>query len=237
MVSALAGPRRSRRLRLQRLSLLVVLLSFAAFPAWASDLWLPASAGETLRAALERDCPNCLERGLVACGAAEVQPGRRFARHFFQGTPRRGFLLTFAMSHATFRAALRGEDRESVVATLGARFEETRLVVVEDGFEAARVLPRAASVEVVYATVHHRCLGIERRTWSCCLGDGGADRTCLPKADAPHVVMTWKDAVTGEAIVATYTPVPGFSRLARSGPRGTTLYYCLSDEAGRIKAG
>lgn len=213
-------------------ALLLIWLAGAA-SAGASELWLPKGLSETLAATLERDCPTCLDRGLVPCGDADVSAGRRFAAHFFQDG--RGYFLTFTMAHAAFRAALVERDRAKAVAALTRQFAETRLIVVDGASGAARVLPRPDSVEVIYAPAQHRCLGIERRPWSCCLGDGGADPHCLPKADSPHVRMAWTDLAAGEELVATYVPMPGFSRLVRRGAGETPLYYCLSDEPGRLK--
>ncbi len=126
-------------------------------------------------------------------------------------------------------------DRAHVSARLSEYFGATRLIVVENQFGAARILPAPDSTEVVYSSAQHQCLAVERRNWACCHGDGGSDHSCLPKTDAPHVVMTWRDAVGQETLVATYAPVPGFSRLIRRGPRNDTLYYCLSNEAGRLR--
>jgi hypothetical protein len=215
---------------------LLLLLAVVTMPAWSSDLVLPRSTANALAAAIEKNCAECLLQGLSPCGTADIQVGKRFAKQVFQGTPKRGYLVSFIMRHAQFRAALVDPDRAKVEAAMVERFSRARLIVLEDGFKTARVLPSPDTVIVQYSAEHHRCLGIDKRNWSCCLGDGGADRTCLPKANAPRILLSWEDALGGDILAFTYVPVPGLSLLERRNAAGdTTLYYCLTDDAGTLK--
>lgn len=229
------GPSRFT-LRPLRFVALLLVLGAVTLPAWSSDLVLPRSTANTLAAAIERGCAECLLQGLSPCGTADIQVGKRYAKQVFQGKPRRGYLVSFVMRHAQFRTALVDPDRARVEVAMIERFNRARLIVVEDGFGTARVLPAPDTVIVQYSADHHRCLGIDKRSWSCCLGDGGSDRSCLPKANAPRVHLSWQDIIGGEVLAFTYVPMPGFSLLERRNATGTTTqYYCLTDDAGNLK--
>jgi hypothetical protein len=227
---------RSRATLLPCALLFVGLFLAAAGAGFAADLLVPRERLAGLQDALDRDCPGCRDQGLSPCGTADVQVGKRFARTLFQGRPKRGYLLTFVMADGAFFAALVTPDRAAFLAAMRERFATMRLIAVEDGFRELRVLPPAREVRVHYPPGQHRCFGIEQRGASCCLGDGGSDRTCLPKADSPRVFLTFDDTLADEVLAVVYAPIAGFSQLRRSGGGRETLYYCLTSDAGVLKA-
>lgn len=204
--------------------------------ALASDLFLPRESADALIAEIDRQCPECRANGLSPCGGPDIQVGKRYAKHVFQGKPKRGYLLTFIMTHGAFFDALRTPDRDAFIATMTTRFKAARLIAIDAGFAKTRVLPPPASVTVQYTPAHHQCFGIDQRSPSCCLGDGGGDRTCLPKADSPRVHFTFDDLENSETLQVVWAPIAGFSKLVRKpGDGRETLYYCLTNDAGTLK--
>ena len=225
---------------LLRRTIAATIFAFAALATsgHAADLFVPKDRLAALIDAIDRACPECRSQGLSPCGTADIQAGRKFAKTLFQGKPKRGYLLSFVMTHRAFFEALRTPDRDGFLVSMSERFAATRLIVLDAGFETARVLPPPSSVEVRYSPEHHKCFGIDRKSSSCCLGDGGSDRTCLPKADSPRVFLSFSDPGAGETLKVTWAPIAGASKLVRTPAAGAheTLYYCLTDDAGALKA-
>ena len=203
----------------------------------AADLYVPKDRLAGLIEAIDQACPECRAQGLSPCGTADIQAGRRFAKTLFQGKPTRGYLLSFVMTHGAFSEALRTPDRDGFLKSMAERFAAARLVALDAGFEGVRVLPPPASIDVRYSPEHHQCFGVDRKSSSCCLGDGGSDRTCLPKADSPRVLLTFDDSVAGETLNVVWAPIAGASKLMRTPTAGgrETLYYCLTGDAGTLK--
>ena len=63
------------------------------------------------------------------------------------------------------------------------------------------------------------------RDLGCCLGDGPADRGCLPKADPPSATLSFEDAASGETLKLRY-PMSRELQLRRRTAGGETLYWC-----------
>ncbi|MBM3483936.1 MAG: hypothetical protein FJX66_11620 [Alphaproteobacteria bacterium] len=203
----------------------------------AADLFVPTDRLGALVEAIDQACPECRTQGLSPCGTADIQVGKRFAKTLFQGKPPRGYLLSFLMAHGAFFDALRTPDRDEFLQSLAERFASARLISLDEGFKSARVLAPPSNVDVQYSPEHHRCFGVDRKSTSCCLGDGGDDRSCPPKADSPRVFLTFDDPEAGETLNVTWAPIAGASKLKRAptaGGRGT-LYYCLTNDAGALK--
>lgn len=203
--------------------------------ALASDLFLPRESADALIAEIDRQCPECRANGLSPCGGPDIEVGKRYAKHVFQGKPKRGYLLTFIMTHGAFFDALRTPDSGAFMVDMNKRFAAARLIAFEAGFVSPRVLT-PSGIEVRYSAEHRQCFAVEQRSVSCCLGDGGGDRTCLPKADSPRVHFTFDDLENSETLQVVWAPIAGFSKLVRKpGDGRETLYYCLTNDAGTLK--
>jgi hypothetical protein len=225
---------RVRSIRRTRAFVLLTLV-VAAHPAGAdaAALRLPAVAAPLL-ASIAAQCAGCPATGYVPCGGPDVGWGTRYAPHAFLGTPRRTYLPTFALSGDGFRKLARAiPDHAALLDVLRTRFAETRLVVVEDAFTTARVLPAAESVAVIFPKRLHECLRDATRPWACCTGD--CDRECCEKSlGSPTITLHWTDG--RDRITLHYSHTIGISSLDRASHDHHTRYACLTDAKGELRS-
>jgi hypothetical protein len=193
----------------------------------AEVLVLPAAASGIVSRIAEA-CPACVAPGFLPCGGPDVQYGRAFAQHALQGEPARGYLLGRAPVSAELAPLVREPDLERAMQALADAFAPTRLVVIEDAWQEVRVLAPHGAPSVKFDAAQHACFRDPARSMSCCLGDGPADRGCLPKADPPTVQLHFDDAVAGEAVAMRWPVGAGELKLRRSETSGgrETLYWC-----------
>ncbi|MEO6025541.1 MAG: hypothetical protein ABIR79_01560, partial [Candidatus Binatia bacterium] len=147
-------------------TMLVVAAALLVTRAHAAELQLPPSA-RALPAAIAAACPECTTTGYTPCGSPDVQWGTRFARYAFQGTPARAYLPSFTMTGEDFRKLARTTDYQALLITLHDRFKKTRLVVIDQAFEHARVLPPPTLVTVTFPEPLHTCIHESDRPWAC----------------------------------------------------------------------
>jgi hypothetical protein len=209
------------------------LLLLSGMPAFAhaAELGLPATAA-ALPGRIAAACPECAARGYTPCGSAEIAWGRRYAKTALRGTPRRGYLVTFTMTANDFRALARATaDHTALVTTLRDRFGASRLVVLEDRFEDARVLAVSPTVAVTFPEPLHRCLRETTRPWGCCVSD--CKRECCEKdLGSPGIDLEWRDGE--ESLRFHYTHTTGTTWLTRRTSAGETHYFCLTDARGAL---
>ncbi|MBI3709574.1 MAG: hypothetical protein HY246_18135 [Proteobacteria bacterium] len=204
-----------------------------ALPAGAETLTLPA--GSPILGQISGACPTCLDAGFFACGGRHIGYGRAFAPNALQGDPARGYLVTFVMHGAEFRALARQTPRDGLVATLTARFAAARLVVIGEDLAAARVLPAAPKVEVSFPEALHRCVYDTRKPWGCCVGGCGDGECCEKSLGSPRVELSWEEDTHGERLRFRFDHVAGGSTLTRETAKGRILYYCLTDGRGILR--
>jgi hypothetical protein len=216
--------------------LLLALIAVWAWqsPALAGSLPLPVEA-TPLKSTIRTDCPDCLDKGVTACGTADVQYGQRFTRQFFTGAPPRGYLPAFRLSGAEFERMARDLPRAAFLAALKAKFADAPLVVVEAGFAAARVIDQPLAIEATFPAPLHQCLQDQRKPWGCCVAAGCQGECCEKDLGSPTLTVTWRDDANDETLVFSFGHSPGSSTLTRQSSAGRTLYWCLTDEAGRLR--
>lgn len=204
----------------------------AATPTLAADLQLPAAASGLL-ARIAADCPDCATTGYTPCGSADVAWGRRFAATAFLGTPKRGYLATFAMTGQEFRTLARTTDYATLRTTLHGRFAKTRLVVIENDFTTARVLPNPTTVTVTFPEPLHTCIHGTDHPWGCCTGD--CKHECCEKGlGSPMITMQWTDGT--EHLTFHYAHTIGTTWLSRTtATRSAVRYACLVDAKGKLR--
>lgn len=210
---------------------MAALLMLSASATFAATLRLPPQLRRAPEA-IARQCPECVARGFMTCGTADVAYGKRFARTALQGRPPRGYLVSFVMSGDDFRGLARHAAYDALTATLRERFAQARLIVLEA--PAARVLPPPRSVTVEFPPSLHACVHDSQKPWGCCLAANCRNECCEKSLGSPTVVLTWNDAETRESIELTFHHGTGFSRLRRRGAR-EALYYCLVDGPARLE--
>jgi hypothetical protein len=225
----------TRLLRPLRLLLLALIAGwFWPSPALAGSLPLPVEAAP-LKSAIRTDCPDCLDKGVTACGTADVQYGQRFTRHFFAGTPNRGYLPAFRLSGAEFERMARTMPPDILLVAVYGAFVGTPLIVIEDGFATARVIKRPLSVEASFPAALHQCLQNQSKPWGCCLAADCQGECCEKNLGSPTLTVTWRDDANDETLVFSFGHSPGTSTLTRQSSTGRTLYWCLTDETGRLR--
>lgn len=198
----------------------------------AAELRLPPNATDLPRA-IAVACPTCADAGYTACGSQEVRWGDGFAATALLGSPKRGYLATFTMTGEEFRALARQSAYASLRTILTDRFASTRLVVLDDGFAAARVLPTPDKVAVTFPAPLHACVRDTTWPWACCASD--CDQECCEKSlGSPAIDLEWQDG--DEHLHYHYTHTIGTTWLKRRTPRRTVHYACLTDARGTLRS-
>lgn len=222
---------RVRPRRRTRAFCVALLLSSTFAPAArAVELQVPASTIASIGAA----CPDCPPDGWTACGSQSVAWGKGFAKHAFLGTPKRGYLLGFSLTGAEFRKFVETSGYPVLQRGLERRFHRTRLVVLEDAFAAARVLPAPSDIKVAVPEPLHTCLYGTWRPWGCCVKNCAKEECCEKKLGSPTVELTWRDG--DETLVLHYSHTVGVSWLERRTGGASTRYACLVDAKGKLRA-
>lgn len=209
--------------------ILLAALAWWPMAAAAQGLSLPPERRAALLEAIDDACPDCRRTGFAACGGQAVGIGPAFAANALQGTPRRGYLVTFAMTGDDFRNVVRGTPMTPLVEGLERRFSRARLVILEDGFARVRVLDQSPRVVAEIPPLLHSCVADQGKPWGCCVGAGCRNECCEKSLGSPSVTLTWVDAIVGEEIRFEFRHTVGDSRLIRSAGQRRTTYHCLAD--------
>ena len=213
----------------------LIALIVASGQAAAGNVPFPRE-GAGVRDAIVETCPSCLAGGVTLCGTADIRFGKRFSRHFFAGTPKRGYLPGFRLSGQEFRALARSMSYDAVMQSLRQSFAGLPLVVIEDGFAAARVIAAPKSVEVTFPEGLHQCVRDTAKPWGCCVAADCRSECCEKSLGSPHVAVHWDDPDTGDALTFRFSHTLGASTLTRETADGTTfLYWCKTDEPGWLQ--
>lgn len=197
-------------------------------------LWVTAApAGERLAlddALAERvasACPDCVARGVIACGDAAVETGPRYRRHAFLGSPARAFLLSWPMAAAEMRHLAATLPRAAAEATIAERFRAATLAAIEaDG--RVRALGPPVEVTVRFPAALYACLAQPAKPWGCCVGDCSTGECCEKSLGSIAVRVRWTDQETNESLSFRWSRNGGsmLLRHPRQGPR--TDYFCLA---------
>jgi len=206
-----------------RVVLLLAALTMSP-PAHAESLPLPVPA-ESVLAPVAAACPGCVAPGFLPCGSPDVQYGGGFAPHAMQGAPPRAYLLARAPIQKEWLALVTGTSDDEVADALAARLAETRVVVLDDAWKNVRVLAPSEPARVEADPAQLACFREHPRDLGCCLGDGPADRGCLPKQDPPNARLRFDDPSTGEKLELRY-PMSREVWLRRCVGGYDTLYWC-----------
>lgn len=197
-----------------------------ASPSAAETIRLPAAAATALQA-LAAECPSCVAKGVLPCGTPDVAYGRRFPKTAMQGTPGRAYLLAEAPEAGELRPLLAAADAIRVAEGFAAGFKKIRLIVIEQDWQAIRVLSPSTSGKTQVDPVQQSCFRDPKRSISCCLGDGPRDQGCLRKADPPTYRVVFQDDVARERLSLSYPVGRGQTKLSRAqAGGGRSLYWC-----------
>jgi len=210
-----------------------LIAALAASPVRAEVLPLPVPA-EALLQPIAAACPDCVHRGFMPCGSADVQYGRGFAATAMLGEPPRAYLLAQTPVRAEALRLVKSGERAAAIEALQQRFAEARLVVVQDGWRTVRLLAPDATPRVAADPAQQACFRDSSRSLGCCLGDGGAAANCLPKADPPSVRLTFADPASGERLELRYPIGKGELSLRRHAAGRTILYWCQAWAPARL---
>lgn len=206
-----------------------------AMPAAAGNVQFPASASAAKQAIIT-ECPSCLAGGVTLCGTENVGFGKRFARFFFAGKPKRGYLPGFRMSGEEFRALARSLSYESLIQTLRDGFSDLPMLVVEGKFASTRVLGPPGAVEITFPPALHQCVRDATKPWGCCIAADCQQECCEKSLGSPQVTLHWDDAATKEKLTFYFNHILGSSTLTRETESGKkTVYWCQTEEPGWIQ--
>lgn len=218
--------------RLGAVALVALLL---IFPAAAGNVQFPSSAAAA-KQTIMTECPSCLASGVTLCGTENIGFGKRFARNFMAGKPKRGYLPGFRMSGEEFRALARSLSYESLIQTLRDGFSDLPLVVVEGKFAATRVLGRPDSIDITFPPALHQCVRDPAKPWGCCIAADCQQECCEKSLGSPQVTLRWDDAVAKEKITFYFNHALGSSTLTREIESGKKIvYWCQTEEPGWIQ--
>jgi hypothetical protein len=198
-------------------------------PAAAADIPLPARTIASIAAA----CPECVASSWLACGSQDLGWGRAFAKHALLGTPKRGYLLAFGLTGEEFRTLARSTPFPALEPALRAAFDRIRMVVLEDGFTRARVLPKPRAPTVVFPEPLHACVYGSAHPWGCCVGTCKDEECCEKSLGSPTVDAVWHDGE--ETLTLHYSHTIGLSWLDRRTDERSVRYACLVDGKGKLK--
>jgi hypothetical protein len=213
----------------------LVALMLASGQAVGGNLPVPVE-GAAARAAIIDACPACLAGGVTLCGTADVRFGKAFARHFFAGTPARGYLPGFRLSGTEFRALARSLSYPALMQSLRQSFASLPLVVIDSGFAAARVLPAPHAVEVTFPEELHQCVRDPGKPWGCCVAADCARECCEKSLGSPEIAVRWDDRESGDAVTFRFSHTAGASTLTRETAAGEKhLYWCITGEPGWLQ--
>jgi hypothetical protein len=218
-------------------SLLLLLACLVAFApkAGAGNLPFPKD-GAAAKDAIAENCPTCLAAGVTLCGTVDVAFGKRFSRHFFAGTPKRGYLPGFRLSGEEFRALARSMSYDAVMQSLRQSFASLPLVVIDNRFAAARVIPAPASVDVTFPEGLHQCVRDAAKPWGCCIAADCAQECCEKSLGSPQIAVRWDDPESGDKVTFHFSHTLGASTLTRETKAGKTyLYWCIAEEPGVVQ--
>ena len=204
-------------------------------PSIAGNVPLPRE-GAAVKHAIVENCPSCLAGGVTLCGTADIRFGKRFSRHFFAGTPKRGYFPGFRLSGQEFRALARSMSYDAVLQSLRQSFATLPLVVIEEGFAAARVIAAPRSVEVTFPEGLHQCVRDTAKPWGCCVAADCRSECCEKSLGSPQIAVHWDDPESGDALTFRFSHTLGASTLTRETADKTTfLYWCKTDEPGWLQ--
>lgn len=214
----------------------LLLACLAAFVprAEAGDLPFPQD-GAAAKDAITENCPTCLSPGVTLCGTADVRFGKGFSRYFFAGNPKRGYLPGFRLSGEEFRTLARSMSYDAVMQSLQQSFASLPLVVIDNRFAAARVIPAPASVDVTFPEGLHQCVRDAAKPWGCCVADCQTE-CCEKSLGSPHVAVRWDDPESGDKVTFHFSHTLGSSTLTRETAAGKKyLYWCIAEEPGVVQ--
>jgi hypothetical protein len=149
--------------------------------------------------------------------------------------PARGYLPAFRLTGAEFEKMARDMPRDALLAALEATFADAPLVIIEEGFAAARVIKLPRAVAATFPEPLHQCLQDQGKPWGCCVAADCQQECCEKSLGSPTLTVTWQDDANNETLTFSFGHSPGSSALTRQGSAGQTLYWCLTDEAGRLR--
>lgn len=206
-----------------------------ATPAAAGNVRFPDSAAAA-KQTIMTTCPSCLASGVTLCGTDNIGFGKHFAKNFFAGKPRRGYLPGFRMSGQEFRALARSLSYDALLLTLHDGFSDLPLVVIDDKFAATRVLGPPASVEITFPPALHQCLSDPAKPWGCCIAADCQQECCEKSLGSPQVTLRWDDAAAKEKLTFFFNHALGGSTLTRETESGKKIvYWCQTEEPGWIQ--
>ena len=197
----------------------------------AVEIALPSGSADVPHT-IEAACPGCEKDGYLACGSPDVAWGRGFLTHALLGQPPRAYVIASAMTGDEFRALARSTTYPRLGDTLHRRFAATRLVVLENDFTTARVLPSPSKVAVGFPDRLHTCVYKSDWPWACCAAGSCKEECCEKNLGSPTVVTEWKDG--NETLTFHYSHTVGISWLDRTTPEGQVRYACLTDAKGHL---
>jgi hypothetical protein len=206
-----------------------------ASPAIAGNVVFPKEGAAAKETIIEK-CPSCLAGGVTLCGTADVQFGRRSFRHFFAGTPKRGYLPGFRMSGQDFRTLARSMSYEPVLESLRQSFASLPLAIIDGGFAATRVIPAPKSVEVTFPEGLHQCVRDPAKPWGCCIAADCKTECCEKSLGSPQIAVRWDDAESGDTLTFHFSHTLGSSTLTRETSAGKKyVYWCIGEEPGLLQ--
>ncbi|MCW5753031.1 MAG: hypothetical protein KIT81_17995 [Alphaproteobacteria bacterium] len=183
---------------------------------------------------LGEHCPGCEAQGFAACGSNEIGYGQRFAANLFTGSPRRGYLVTFAMTGRELAELIRREeDHARLTALLAERFAKVRLVAIDEDYARVRILDVGA-VRAEVPRALHQCFR-SQATADAARGECTSDECCDKTHGSSRVEITWNDTEGGETIRYRFGRTVGESRLLRIAGSRTSLHFCMNDSRGRLQ--
>lgn len=200
----------------------LLLMLFAPGAQARERLHLPAP----LVAAIAAACPDCVTRGVIACGDTDVRTGPKYLDHAFRGEPPSAYVMSWPMGDKDMRRLSETLPLDAANAAIAAAFAKMTLVAVTPD-HGARALPPPKARAAIPPPLH-ACLADPAKPWGCCAAGCGEQECCEKSLGSHRISADWQDPETSETLSLRWSRNGG-TRLTRVDAAGTkTSYACLA---------
>ncbi|PWR23295.1 hypothetical protein DKG75_01625 [Zavarzinia compransoris] len=180
---------------------------------------------EPLRAAIAAVCPDCATRGVIACGDADVRPGKAYLERARLGTPPRAYLMRWPLGDRDIRQLSETLPQAAAEAAIAKAFADAPLIALDAGGGARALPPPAASVAIPPGL--HACLADPAKPWGCCAGDCRTGECCEKSLGSHRISLRWLDPDTNETLRFRWSRSGSTMLTRKTADGGETQYFCL----------
>lgn len=168
---------------------------------------------------------------MMICGDRTVGMWKKFPKNFFQGVPKRGFLITPPMLSQDFKHTFRTTtDYNKLACLLIALFTDMKLISVDESFQHVDIFSNG-KVEIHIPKQLHECLLDKEKAWGCGVAEAKEKECCEKGLGSPKIEIIWNDLIRKETIKLIYRSTMGGTKLIRTTENREDIYFCITTES------